>query len=93
MFFIRSINGKCQVKSEKSARKGFFPEIAFHFGALFLFCCLLSVSEILEPCLAAPPVPGNWQLIWNDEFDSGPTPEFPNPSNWGYERGYRHGPF
>ena len=86
--FVRRINDKSQVKNEKSGRKGFLPVNVFYFAALSLFCSLFSGLGILEPCLAAPLVPGDWQLTWSDEFDSGPIPEFPNPNNWGYESGY-----
>ena len=29
-----------------------------------------------------------YKLIWQDEFNSGAEPEYPNKDNWGYERGY-----
>lgn len=33
--------------------------------------------------------PAQWELVWQDEFDSGPKPQFPDPNNWGYETGYK----
>ncbi|MDE0821228.1 MAG: glycoside hydrolase family 16 protein, partial [Opitutales bacterium] len=38
--------------------------------------------------MAAPPAGNGWMLVWSDEFDSGASPESPNPANWGYETGY-----
>lgn len=51
---------------------------------LMLFCAIGMCGSVL----AAPPAGGDWQLIWSDEFDSGPTPIAPDSSNWGYENGY-----
>jgi beta-glucanase (GH16 family) len=57
---------------------------AVRFGSRLMFAmlCLTGMSA-----LAAPPA-GNWSLTWSDEFDSGSTPQYPNPANWGYETGY-----
>ncbi len=49
---------------------------------------MFAVCMIAVPVMGAPPAAGDWQLIWSDEFDSGPTPIPPDSSNWGYEIGY-----
>jgi beta-glucanase (GH16 family) len=38
--------------------------------------------------LQADPRPGDWNLVWSDEFACGSTETAPNPANWGYEIGY-----
>ena len=50
--------------------------------------CLIVLLSIVSGAFADPPA-GNWTLIWSDEFDSGSTPEYPNPANWSYEEGYK----
>jgi beta-glucanase (GH16 family) len=32
--------------------------------------------------------PGEWTLVWSDEFDSGSTPVAPDAAHWGHEIGY-----
>lgn len=46
MFFIRSINGKCQVKNEKSARKGFFSRKCIPFWSIIII--LFSPFSIMD---------------------------------------------
>jgi beta-glucanase (GH16 family) len=46
------------------------------------------LSLIFSPAVSALP-PGNWELVWSDEFYSSETPIAPDSSNWGYEIGYR----
>jgi len=58
-------------------------------GYLFrVFAGSFLLLLIFSPAVSALP-PGDWQLIWSDEFDSGSTPIAPDSSNWSYEIGYK----
>lgn len=51
----------------------------------FLFLLLAAIPTAFACGVASAETPGDWQVVWADEFEAnGP----PNPANWSFERGF-----